>query len=266
MASQSHPQPAAVRVRSPNYPVIALAEAIQKVRAIYDQEHIHPADRKVLAKVLGYASLNGASVGVISALAKYGLMEGAGDSHRVSEDARTLIVQRRGDPEYSEAIRRTAFQPSLFRELHEHYGGSLPSDHNLRVYLQKKGFNPKSLDSVVRVYRDTLEFVESETEGNSLPEICLKARSQTVDMHATASGQFAETGDTRADVPSKVIELPLSEVSNVRIVFTGRVTQDDIAHIIAVLNLNKRAYPKAGDDPLRQHSSAAEEPLEPAEG
>ncbi|MHB8577210.1 MAG: hypothetical protein ACYDCQ_18005, partial [Dehalococcoidia bacterium] len=162
----------AVRVRSPNYPVVSLSEAVQKIRMVYAQEHMHPASRETVAKVLGYSGLNGASAGVVSALVKFGLMEQVGaDQIKVSADGQDVIVHRKGDPEYAKVIERSAFRPTLFSELHDLYGMNLPSDHSLRANLQKRGFNPKVVDSVIRLYRDTIEFVESETEGFDTPQL-----------------------------------------------------------------------------------------------
>lgn len=165
-------QTRSARVRSPNYPVISLGEAVQKVRMVYQAEHMRPATREVVAKALGYRSLNGASATVVSALVKYGLMEYAGDHLKISSDGQDVAVHRKGDPEYAEALRRAALLPALFRELVDRYGASLPSDHNLRAYLQKRGFNPRFVDSVIRVYRDTVQFVEDETDSldPSLPD------------------------------------------------------------------------------------------------
>ena len=241
------PQSQGVRVRSPNYPSISLAEAIQKVRTVYQKEHLHSATKEVIAKVLGYAGLNGASFGVVSALVKYGLMEQKGDEIKISGDGQIVALHRKGDPEYTTAIQQAAFRPTLFRELYDLYGDSLPSDHNLRVYLQKKGFNPKVVDSVIRLYRDTLEFVVTET-GDDIPisdDTMEEPRTQPQAAH-TPAPQAPPVFNSLAgpDVTNeKVIAFPLSEESNVRIIFSGRITQDDIEHVRKLLELTKRAYP-----------------------
>ncbi len=151
------------RTRSPNYPILSLGEAIARVRTIYEKQHTHPATREVLAKLLGYGGLNGASGTVVSALSKYGLLEGRNEQLRVSGLALDLILHRRGDPEYADALQTAAFMPALFRELRDQYPGRLPSEHSLRANLVKKGFNPKAVDDAIRNYRDTIEFVDAET-------------------------------------------------------------------------------------------------------
>jgi hypothetical protein len=156
------------KVRSPNYPAISLADAIPKIRAVHEKEFNHPATREVIAKAMGYGGLNGASSTVISALSKYGLLEPAGNErYRVSANAVDIILHKKGDSERAAAIERCAFSPPLFEELRGAYPNSLPSDENLRVYLIKKGFNPKSVGDVIRAYRDTIELVTEETKNYS---------------------------------------------------------------------------------------------------
>lgn len=54
--------------RSPNYPRLAFDAALEKMRAIYEQQHKHSASREVIAQALGYTTFNGASQAVITAL------------------------------------------------------------------------------------------------------------------------------------------------------------------------------------------------------
>lgn len=155
------------KVRSPNYPTIGLRDAVARARKIYDQEQRHPADRSTLAKALGYGGINGASVTLISTLVKYGLLEPAGerDHMRVSPIAMDILLHDRGDAERVQAVRRAAFRPPLFAELRDRYPGGMPSEQNLRNYLTKRGFSQRAGDAAVRAYRDTMSFLNEETEG-----------------------------------------------------------------------------------------------------
>ena len=160
-------------VRSPNYPAVSLPEAITKIDAVFRKEHKHPAPREVLAQAIGYGGLNGASASMISALHKYGLIEPVGNKghYKVSEDAVDILLHRPGERERIEAIMRAAFMPQLFSELRSHYGDSLPSEQNLRTYLLKRDFNPKTVGGVIRAYRDTIEFVNAETRGSYMESV-----------------------------------------------------------------------------------------------
>jgi hypothetical protein len=131
------------KMRSPNYPKFNLATALDKVELVYKAEHTHPADREVIARNLGYSSLNGASLTTIGALNSYGLLESAGDQLKVSDDAVTILELPKGHPERVAALSRRANTPKLFADLQEEFGDSLPSDVNLRHFLIKKKFLPK---------------------------------------------------------------------------------------------------------------------------
>jgi hypothetical protein len=151
------------KVRSPNYPTISLRDAVARVQTVYSKEHKHPADREVIAKHLGYGSLNGASMSVVSALTKYGLLEQSGEQLRVSSGGEDVCLYEPNQPERVSALREAAFRPALFNELHDLYGDHLPSDAFLRASLVKqRGFNPNTVDAVIRSYRDTIEFLSEE--------------------------------------------------------------------------------------------------------
>src|SRR4051794_26283688 len=103
-------------VRSPNYPGIGLREAVSRVNLLYKAEYTHLCTREVVAEAIGYTSLNGSSATVISAIAKYGLLENVGDEYRVSPLAVDIILHHKGEPERLAAIREAAFKPALFNE------------------------------------------------------------------------------------------------------------------------------------------------------
>lgn len=153
----------ATRARSPNYPAISLPKAIDLTAKLYNEAHTHKASSATVASALGYTGLNGASMGVISALKKYGLIEGVGDNEfKVSKDGLTIVVDPKSSTERATAILRAAFRPTLFAELRTEYGDKPPkSDDFLRAFLLKKGFVQSVVDIPIRTYRETMELVES---------------------------------------------------------------------------------------------------------
>ena len=121
--------------RSPNYPRLAFDFALKKTRAIYTQQHKHSASRDVIAQALGYTTFNGASKAAITALKHYGLLEPAGDGLRVSADAIRVLELPQGDPEWTTAVVRMVFAPSVFADLRSKYGEPLPlSVRHVLVY------------------------------------------------------------------------------------------------------------------------------------
>lgn len=232
MGAQINPR----KTRSPNYPAIGLEEAIQRLKTIYDKQQRYPATREVLAQLLGYKGLNGASATVVSALSKYGLLEGYGETLRVSELGQDLALHRKGDPEYTEGIRAAALMPAFFQEMRDQYPTGLPHDHSLRAALTKRGFNPKSIDSAVRGYRDTMEFVEAEAGGSPL------GAAERQHVGGERLPQMKDAGTPRDQDPppeQRAVAIPLSPTEWVTLYASFPLTDASWNQMIAVLEAMK---------------------------
>lgn len=238
------------KVRSPNYPTISLREAVARVQSVYAKEHKHPADRAVIAKDLGYGSLNGASMSVISALTKYGLLEQVGDQLRVSSRGEDLSIYGFKEPERVAALREAAFRPALFGELHDLYGERLPSDTSLRAGLVKRGFNPNTVDGVIRSYRDTFEFLREESEFSPVePEDNSELEEPSEIQMSPTRVQFVPSGRGVAapaapQSAGPVLTFNIAADAAVRVEFSGHVTQEAIDKLIAMLQLQQDTFPK----------------------
>lgn len=242
--------------RSPNYPAIGLEEAIKKTKAIYDQEHKNPTDKEVMAKHLGYNGLNGASLTTISALTKYGLLEAVGPKQlKVSASGESLIWLEKGNPERVKLLKEVAFAPSLFSDLRDAFPEKLPSDQSLRYHLIRKEFNPNTVDSAIRAYRDTLEFVNAEEEalvssasdGSEQPsEELMQTQPNQPSRDANplysniTNGTYAPTEQSSF---GETLQFRISKDCVVRIQFNGSVTQEGIEKLVALLKLNADVYP-----------------------
>lgn len=150
------------RHRSPSYPPLSLREAVERVGMLYSSIGAHPTSREVLAKGLGYSGISGASATTIGALNKYGLIEGRGDEVRVSDRA-MAILHPHGPEEKLAAVRAAAMEPELFREIGERFPGRVPNDELLRNYLIRNKFLPQAVDAAISAYKETIEFVESQS-------------------------------------------------------------------------------------------------------
>ena len=153
------------RIRSPNYPQISLPEASRRVEEIRAKEGRNAASREVLAKLLGFGGLNGASMGVLSAISKYGLLEDAGDKELRVSDLTDSILFPHNSEEKTAALQKAANSPALFAEINEKWPDRPPGDENLRAYLMRRGFSQKALDNVVACYRETMELVTPKSTG-----------------------------------------------------------------------------------------------------
>lgn len=257
--------------RSPRYPSINLAEAVDRIKTIYEKEHTHRANREVIARDLGYAGLNGASAAVIGSLRQFGLLESAGDGLRVSDIATTIVELPPGSPERVEALREAALSPKLFAELNEFFGPKLPSDENLRLFLVKKGFNSKAAGIAIRTYRDTVSLVKDEERDYNDSSLAIPRGQETTSQMQFAPGlevQRAFTPKTAADLQALNVPLPgsytedlqyrISEDCKVRVLFDGAVTREAIQKLIAYLQLGMDDFPSKTQHERRRQVTAEE--------
>lgn len=243
--------------RSPNYPGLNIQKAIGKAEVIYRAEHTHPAPRDVIAKHLGYGSLNGSSLTVIGALNHYGLMEAAGDGLKVSDDAVTMFELPAGQAEHREALIRCAFKPQLFAELRSQFGDKLPSEANLRHALIKKGFLPGAADGVIRVFRENLEVVGALENGYDEDEESPLPPTQPVPSQANQPPphrpvEVGKSVDSIASNPGKKQEVFVLSGGSVVVQWPDSMSADDfqdIADWLPILERKiKRSVVKSNDD------------------
>jgi hypothetical protein len=152
---------------------------VERIAALYKVNQTHPAPREVIAKGLGYNSLNGASATAISALNKYGLLEGRGEDLRVSERAMHILFPQSKEEKIN-ALRLAADEPRLFTELAERFPGGVQNDELLRNYLLRNGFAQSAVTQAIQAYRETSEFVAQESSGYDSPSQPKKEGAQMI--------------------------------------------------------------------------------------
>lgn len=147
------------KVRSPNYPNLSLGPALEAVRPAYDKEHRNKMSRSVLAKHMGYTSLNGRALGKIGAVRAYGLIEGSGDELRISDDAVAALMAPPNSNERVVALGRLALRPALFQELQKDFPHTMPSLDNLKYALVKRQFTADAAEKAAKSYLATMNLV-----------------------------------------------------------------------------------------------------------
>jgi hypothetical protein len=153
------------KARSPEYPAISLKEAIDRVKMVYDKDYQNRVPRKVVAEHMGYKGLSGASLPILSALIKYGLLEGRGDDTRVSDLAVQILAHERGTPERMQGLWQASKLPELFADINKRFPDGKASDSAIRSYLLTSKFIPGAADAAIRAYRDTKSLVDGEAAG-----------------------------------------------------------------------------------------------------
>ncbi len=157
---------ATTKQRSPNFPVISLKQAVEKVTAIFNKEQLAPAQRLAVLKHMGYSSENGASRMVLSALKKFDLINEDRGSILLTENAKNIVViTDENDERRINSLKNCALSPEIYRKLWEKYQATgLPSDESLRAELiLSSGFNAKAVNSFIADFRETLEFAKIKT-------------------------------------------------------------------------------------------------------
>jgi hypothetical protein len=248
---------AMVKARSPGYPTIGLRESIEKVRQVYEKDYQNKIPRKLVAEHMGYRSLNGKSLGVLSAVTKYGLLEGRAEANWVSDLALAIIAHEPGTPERAKAIAEAASRPELFADLDSKFQGGKVSDAAVRSYLMTKKFIPQAADAAIRAYRETKDLVNEEAGGYS-PGHGTLVEPEPASMPPAPN---AESGVRSSISPSampgvifgekELLRGPLSPNSTYRLMVSGAVGAKELGKIIKLLTLYKELYAEDGAEEER---------------
>ena len=156
------------RLRSPAYPAISLKEAIERVKALYDQDKTAVVPMETAAKHIGFAKAHGQAVMFLSALRKFGLVEYPSDGRVViTRRAVEILTFPEGHERKVKAIQEAALSPVIYSELFDKYRDSgLPSDEAISAELiADSGFNPSAVVAFLEDFRDSLEYAGLLSNG-----------------------------------------------------------------------------------------------------
>jgi hypothetical protein len=149
--------------RSPNYPVMDLGRAIEKVTILHGEFGRHEIPVKLAYQRCGYKS-RGAGSQCIAALKAYGLVNVTGRSNdrkvTVSGEGSRII---RNAPNRAVLLKAAALKPPIYKELLDRYHdkGGVPVDELLKQYLvwdrPEPRFNERSVGGFIADFRATLK-------------------------------------------------------------------------------------------------------------
>lgn len=148
------------RVRSPNYPSIALGQAIVLVKEIHSRNRTNVIDRESAARDMGYSGLTGRSLKLLGALAQYELVERAGKGDVKVSQVAVDILHGLDDNIKAAALRRAGTAPRLFKELFERFPAGVPSENVIRSYLIQQGYGDAAIGPVIKSFLDTNQFLD----------------------------------------------------------------------------------------------------------
>ncbi|MBS9719197.1 hypothetical protein JYU29_00680 [Tianweitania sp. BSSL-BM11] len=250
---------AEAKMRSPRYPTIGLREALDKVRFVYDADHRNKIPKALVAQHMGYNGLNGKSLGVISAVSKYGLLDGGRDSMWVTERAQDILVRELGDPERVRAIREAASGPEIYQEITDTFPGGA-SDAAIRAHLvTKRDFLREAAERLIQSYRETMEVVAQESTAYDSPP----AREDLVTMEPVSQGKALQLSPPahahhQVDRSYNVLTIDngerelitglLSKGSSFRLIVSGKIGVKEVERLIKKLELDKEILADADED------------------
>lgn len=145
------------RMRSPNFPAIPLAQAIDLTAKIFKEDRSNVIQKEDAARHMGYSGLTGRTLKLMGALSQFGLLDKAAKGQvRVSKTA-VEIIHPSDDEERRAAIARAGRSPTLFRRISGSFDN--PSDRTITSFLVREGFTDRAIPPVLKSYRATNAFL-----------------------------------------------------------------------------------------------------------
>lgn len=184
MSVQDKPTAAALpkitQGRSPAYPSIPLAKAVDRLQTVVDAgvgRNAYPPETFYKLWEIG-AQSSGARA-TMAALNHFGLVEydGRGDVRKVKVSdlgIKIALDKVPGSQERLRALQLAALMPTIHSDLYQRYQHMLPADVVLTTYLTRdRSYNLSAVEPLINEYKDTLAFA-------GLDKPAAKADSQVV--------------------------------------------------------------------------------------
>jgi hypothetical protein len=172
METQAEP----TRTRSPAYPGIGIEEALILAKKLYDAEDQRFANIEAVAAHWDLSPKNSNFQVSLAALKHFGLLvdEGSKDSRRLklTDLAMDILHYPSRSEKWLASVQAAALYPKIHRELWDMYGGKLPPDVSIRLYLLRERedgrFNKNYVDGFITRFRETMAFA-GLTRSDKIP-------------------------------------------------------------------------------------------------
>lgn len=211
------------RERSPAYPVVDLKMAVNRAKALYDAEGKNPVPRELAVKSVGYKSLSGRALQILSSLYQYGLIERAKGKVKVSSEAFTILHAPEGSRDKTEALVKCSLSPSIFKEIYGEYKDKLPSDDTLKWYLKQRNFSGGAAETIIQCYKETISFAKlGEIEYNEGGEQNETNRQNVMEPPMETFVQNSGAG------ASKPVVFPIGEKTAYLTISGGNPSREDL--------------------------------------
>jgi hypothetical protein len=203
------------RMRSPSYPSISLAEAIELTRKIFEKSRTNAVDREAAAKDMGYSGITGRSLKILAALIQFDLLEKAGKGGvRVTQTFKD-ITHGLTDAIKKSALLKAGTSPSLYQDLLERFPDGPPSENALRSYLIQQDFADVAIGPAVSSFQETYRSLQD---------------ANVFDSHGPDEDEVAES-PAQAVQPERKMQHSASSSTATNIATQGQLAQDALNKI-----------------------------------
>ncbi|MDO8838986.1 MAG: hypothetical protein Q7V31_08645 [Parvibaculum sp.] len=205
------------RFRSPPYPFIPLAKAVERVKQLHPKALHHQVNFAVLADAWGYGIKSSGLIQTAAALIQFGFLtdEGSGQKRKFQLTQDAIRIAQDTDPSSDKrkaAIQRAALAPKIHKELWENYGNSGVSDMVLRNYLifdrtdsDGAAFSASSADALIEEYKSSISFAEiTSAPPVSKDEENEEGEDEASDIEKSSKEEHADRGQKRRKAAAKV--------------------------------------------------------------
>lgn len=194
------------RLRSPPYPFIPLAKAVERAKQLQPKALHHEVGLSVLADAWGYGVKSSGLIQTAAALIQFGLLvdSGSGDKRKFQLTKEALRIVLDADPESEkrrELIQHAALAPKIHKELWGKFGASSVSDLVIRNYLMfdrpsddGAAFGSEAAGALINEYKSSILFAEI-AEGSDVSAAVLgneQEETKVKPLEAKPNGEHIE--------------------------------------------------------------------------
>lgn len=179
--------------RSPRFPFIPLARALERASQFYENEKRGVAPFAAAAKHWGYSPTSSGGMQTLAALNYYGLIEGGRGALRLSELALRILLDKRPESvDRKRLMRQAALTPAIAAEVNSKWPDGLPSEATLNHFLVlDRGFNEATALKAIDIIKqnELLTVSASEYAISDDSEINMRSDMQAQTREKTAALQ-----------------------------------------------------------------------------
>jgi hypothetical protein len=211
--------------RSPSFPFISLAKAIDRAQQMLASHRRSPARPAVVGDTWGYSQSSSGFIQTIAALKAYGLLEdiGRGEDRRIQLSDLALRILGDARPGAREnAIREAAVTPKLMKEFIGIWLPEKPNDaHRISDLTLDHGFTPDAAKTFLRIFDENVAFANLNG-GDKTPDILQEADLEPtpeqnprppIPVRSTSVAAIERTSPTVRGTPTATLPLPEGLVS-----------------------------------------------------